>query len=89
MQASRRTCDRDRLSLVVLRRLNMSPGHAKALEENLDTTQVFDVNGGQGRNRTTDTRIFSIQLRLSTKFSIDLRGFIDVRFWSMPLLCMF
>ncbi len=38
---------------------------------------------------TTDKRIFSIQLRLSTKFSIDLGGFIDVRFWPMPLLCMF
>jgi hypothetical protein len=36
-----------------------------------------------------DTRIFSIQLRLSTKFSIDLGGFKDVRFWPMPLLCMF
>jgi len=40
-------------------------------------------------NRTADTRIFSIQLGLSTKFSIDLGGFIDVRFWPMLLLCMF
>jgi len=34
----------------------MSSGYAKALEENSDTTQVFDVNGGQGQ---TDSRIES------------------------------
>ena len=61
--------------------------------------------GGQGRNRTesveaemfvyaeriktVDTWIFSIQLRLSTEFSIDLYALIEVRFWSTPLTLMF
>ncbi len=38
------------------------------------------MNGDQGRNRTTDTRIFSIQLRLSSKFSVDLCTLVAISF---------
>ena len=55
----------------------------------LETTQVVEKNGGQGRNRTTDTRIFSIRLCLSAEFSIDPNTLNDVGFWPMPLQCMF
>ena len=65
----------------------------------MDTKQVVEKNGGQGRNRTADTRIFSIRLRLSTEFSIDLNALTNYRIWPPPtsmhilnlsfLLCIF
>jgi putative transposase len=49
----------------------------------------LEKNGGQGRNRTTDTRIFSIQLRSSIGFSIDLYALIEFRMWPIPPALMF
>ena len=47
------------------------------------------VSAGQWRNRTTDTRIFSIRPSLSSEFPIDLNALIEARFWSMSLTFMF
>jgi len=62
-------------------------GHIEIEPEKVLT--MSPVHGGQGRNRTTDTRIFSIRLRLSTEFSIDLNRLIVIKCWPNPLAYMF
>ncbi len=86
--------DDERVSVAAFRRAVID--HRAIFEAVVHDWRQFERHGdhsglacGQGRNRTTDTRILSIRLYLSTEFSIDPNVLIQLRFPSVACLRMF